>query len=40
MRQAVAAWIAIDNENWLIERHGHSPHAAVRGEDLSIKVSA
>lgn len=36
----VAAWIAIDNENWLIEHHGHCPRAAVRREDLSIKVSA
>jgi transposase InsO family protein len=38
--QAVAEWIAIYNENWLIERHGHRPPAAVRRELLALEVPA
>lgn len=40
VRRAVAAWIAIYNEQWLIERHGHRSPAAVRRERLALKVSA
>jgi putative transposase len=40
VRIAVAAWIKLYNENWLIERHGHRPPAAVRREKLAIKVPA
>jgi transposase InsO family protein len=40
VRQAVAEWIAIYNENWLIERHGHRSPAAVRRELLALKVPA
>jgi putative transposase len=40
VRRAVAAWIAIYNENWLIERHGYRSPAAVRRELLAIKVPA
>lgn len=40
VRCAVAQWIAIYNENWLIERHGHRSPAAVRRELLAVKVSA
>lgn len=40
VRQAVAEWIAVYNEHWLIERHGHRPPAAVRRELLALKVPA
>ena len=40
VRKAVAAWVAIYNENWLIERHGHRPPAAARREKLAIKLPA
>ena len=40
VRRAVAAWIVLYNENWLIERHGHRPPAAVRRDLLDSKVSA
>ena len=40
VRQAVTEWVAIYHENWLIERHGHRPPAAVRRELLAVKVSA
>jgi transposase InsO family protein len=40
VRRAVTAWIALYNENWLIERHGHRPPAAVRRELLAVKVPA
>ena len=40
VRRAVVEWIAIYNENWLIERHGHRTPAAVRRELLAVKVSA
>ena len=40
VRRAVAEWMAIYNENWLIERHGHRSPAAVRRELLALKVPA
>jgi transposase InsO family protein len=40
VRRAVLEWIALYNENWLIERHGHRPPAAVRRELLAVKVPA
>ena len=40
VRRAVTEWIAIYNEHWLIERHGHRSPAAVRRELLAIKVPA
>jgi len=40
VRRAVAEWIAIYNEHWLIERHGHRPPAAVRRELLAVRVPA
>lgn len=40
VRRAVAAWITIYNEHWLIERHGHRSPAAVRREHLAHKVPA
>jgi len=40
VRKAVAAEIAIYNENWRIDRHGTRPPAAARREKLAIKLSA
>jgi len=40
VRRAVTEWIAIYNEEWLIERHGHRSPAAVRRELLALKVPA
>lgn len=40
VRRAVAEWILIYNENWLIERHGHRAPSAVRRELLAVKVPA
>lgn len=40
VRRAVAVWIELYNEQWLIERHGHRPPAAVRRELLARKVPA
>lgn len=40
VRHAVAVWVELYNEDWLIERHGHRPPAAVRRELLACKVSA
>lgn len=40
VRRAVAAWSALYNEQWLIERHGHRSPAAVRRELLALKVPA
>lgn len=40
VRRAVTQWIALYNENWLIERHGHRSPAAVRRELLAVKVPA
>lgn len=40
VRLAVAEWIQLYNEHWLIERHGHRAPAARRRELLAIKVPA
>jgi len=40
LRQAVAEWVALYNERWLIERLGHRAPAAVRCEMLALKVPA
>ena len=40
VRRAVLAWMALYNEHWLIERHGHRSPAAVRRELLAVKVPA
>jgi putative transposase len=40
VRRALFEWIALYNEHWLIERHGHRPPAAVRRELLAVKVPA
>jgi transposase InsO family protein len=40
VRRAAADWIAIYNEHWLIERHGHRSPADFRRELLAVKVPA
>lgn len=40
VRRAVTEWIALYNEHWLIERHGHRTPAALRRELLAVKVPA
>jgi len=40
LRQAVADWVALYNERWLIERLGHRSPAAARRELLALKVPA
>lgn len=40
LRRAVADWVAVYNERWLIERHGHRSPAATRRELLVLKASA
>jgi transposase InsO family protein len=40
VRHAVAEWVTLYNEHWLIERHGHRAPAAVRRSLLANKVPA
>lgn len=40
VRLAVADWVRVYNEHWLIERHGHRAPAAIRRELLAFKVPA
>lgn len=40
VRLAVAEWVRVYNEQWLIERHGHRAPAAKRRELLALKVPA
>ncbi len=40
LRLALAEWVRIYNESWLIERHGHRSPAAVRRSLLALKVPA
>src|SRR5690606_26380467 len=40
VRHAVQLWAALYNEQWLIERHGHRPPAAVRHQFLAMAQAA
>src|SRR5690606_21891756 len=40
VRHAVQLWAALHNEQWLIERHGHRPPAAVRHQFLAMAQAA
>lgn len=40
VRLAVAEWVMLYNEHWLIERNGHKAPAALRRERLALKVPA